>query len=254
MYTQDMEQCNEVFESKRYDNVLSISFNNRLDFFISECEQNAILLTFLNNLLQEPDIKVVILHGPAEQLDKSYFEVFESWSEIKQHSKTILKICNDFDQFILNLVNTDKIIVSATAEKTELGFFTLSLACDYRIVTDNFTIQPPKTKCGLILRDSAEYFLAKIMGTLKTIEFTTLDRDINAKEMLQLGLIDQIVPSDDQSQLMNSAIKKADDFACFSPLELKKLKKYQANKLIDYFKFKNRRLLDFITNKVNRVA
>ena len=152
---------------------------------------------------------------------------------------------------ILNLVKTNKILISATAEKTDLGLFMLNLACDYRIVTDDFTIGPPETKFGLVLRDSAEYFLAKIMGDLKASEIIISGLDIRANEMFKLGLVNEVVPAGDNRQLINNAVKRAWDFALASPMELKRIKKYQASKFKEYLELKNRRLLDFIANKAD---
>jgi enoyl-CoA hydratase/carnithine racemase len=247
MDIQKIKQLNETFTCTRFDRVLLVSFKNQNEFLFSDIQKNETLLTLLNRAIQDSDIKIIIFHGPTEQGDSdNIFEVFESWSEIRQYSNTILKLCNTLDQFILKLVETDKIFISALDGKMEFGFFTFSLACDYRIVTDNFTVQQPKTKVGLILRDSAEYFLSRIMGALNTIEIIASDRDIPANELLDLGLVDQVVPSG-QSQLISNSFKVVENLACAPFSALKKLKKYPVKELEDFLEFKNRRLLDFIS-------
>jgi len=251
MVTQQIQQNNELFRSKIYNDIVFVFFNNKEnDFLISGSEQNRILSTFLNRLSKDFDIKVVVLHGPTGQFDRdNYFEVFKSWTEIRQYSNTILKICNEFDQILFKLAKADTIFVSALSGRWDLGFFALSLACDYRIATDDFIVQQPNTKLGYILRDSGEFFLSHIIGALKAIEVIASSEDIKAAALLKLKLIDTIVPS---GTLITSSLQFAKEINCKYSSELKDQKQYKVENLREYLDFKNRRLFDFITGKSKR--
>jgi enoyl-CoA hydratase/carnithine racemase len=246
------EQYDTFFETRKYKNILCISFKDMLDFLVSESEQNKSLSTFFNSLRYEPDVKVVIFCRSFEQFDAcSDLEVFNSWKEIREYSNTVLNICNQFDQFILKLIDTDKIFIMTLTGKTDFRDFTLALACDYRIATNDFMVRQPETKLDLILKDSSEYLLSSIIGELKTIEIMASGNDIDANELMTLGLVDEIVPCD-QPTLMDSSLQAAEKFERLPASRLKRLKKYSANELANYLEFKNKRLLDFITHKTSR--
>lgn len=155
----------------------------------------------------------------------------------------INRLYNAVNQFILRLVDFNKVIVHADSGKVISLFMNTSLACDYRIVADNTVFQNPCLELELVPKGGEAFFLSKRLGTSKAFEILLSNKDITAQEALRLGIVDKVVPL---AELNEAALKIAKDFAdkpIRSLAGIKRLLNYSMKELEDYLELESQVLL-----------
>jgi enoyl-CoA hydratase/carnithine racemase len=93
----------------------------------------------------------------------------------------------------------------------------LALACDRRISVDNALFGLPHVAAGLIPWDGATQRLQRVIGITRAMEMILMSETLDAKEALQIGLVNKLVTS---KEVMPLAMKMAQTLASQSPLAL----------------------------------
>ncbi len=235
---------NKIFEVQKQDCVLLVHIKNYCDFLFGENRQNEDTIAYLDHLIHDRDIFSVVFYVSARQSDiDCHLGKFNSWAQTREHLDRVFEITDKFERMILEILKRDKIFISAMTGSMDIGVFSLSLACDYRISTDDFYISAPKTKIGLLLTDFSQYFLARIAGPLKTVDIATSNERINSQQLLKFNLVDQIVPYEN---LICDSIQKSEEIIRQGISELSSVKKQRFQHFEDYLEFNNDRLRKFL--------
>ena len=69
----------------------------------------------------------------------------------------------------------------------------LALACDFRIIADNASFIQSFTKVGLVPDSGSTFMLPRLIGVTKALELMYSAEKLEAKEALQLGLVNKVV-------------------------------------------------------------
>lgn len=75
------------------------------------------------------------------------------------------------------------------------GGFESTLACDYRIATEDTRIMLPEVGVGLFFSNASTKLLPKIIGESRAKELMIMGREINAEEAYRIGLVNQVCPT-----------------------------------------------------------
>lgn len=94
----------------------------------------------------------------------------------------------------------------------------LALACDLRIAADTARFALPQINSGLIPWDGATQRLPRLVGRAKAVEMLLTGQPIDAREAYHLGLVSEILPTED---LLPKAMATAQAMASRAPLALK---------------------------------
>ena len=100
--------------------------------------------------------------------------------------------------------------------------FSIALACDVRIASDQARFTQIFVKRALVPDSGATYFLTKLIGTAKACELMYTGDIINAAEAERLGIVNKVVPHDD---LMKETMTLAKRIASGPPLTLELIKR-----------------------------
>ncbi|MBL7226214.1 MAG: enoyl-CoA hydratase/isomerase family protein [Desulfobacteraceae bacterium] len=142
----------------------------------------------------------------------------------------------------------NKIVIHADSRRFISLFLNVSLACDYRIVTDNTVFQKLHLELGLVPKGGSTFFLSKMLGSSKAAEILLSDKDITAQEAMRLGMVNQVVPLDEVDK---TALKMAQYFAqkpTHSLIGVKRLLNYPMNDLRNYLEFENEELFRIVAS------
>jgi enoyl-CoA hydratase/carnithine racemase len=71
----------------------------------------------------------------------------------------------------------------------------LALACDFRVVADDAKLGQPEILLGIIPGGGGTQRLARLVGPAKAKEIIFSGRFLDAKEALEIGLADKVVPA-----------------------------------------------------------
>ncbi len=124
----------------------------------------------------------------------------------------------------------------------------VSLACDYRIVTDNTVFQKLHLELGLVPKGGCTFFLSKMLGMSKAAGILLSSKDITAQEAMRLGMVDKVVPLD---KIEETALKVAQYFTqkpARSLTGVKRLLNYPIDDLRNYLEFENEELFKIVAS------
>ncbi|MCW5635192.1 MAG: enoyl-CoA hydratase [Rubrivivax sp.] len=111
---------------------------------------------------------------------------------------------------IAGLANMDKPVIAAVRGATVGVGWSLALACDMILASDNAKFGLVFKKIGLAPDGAAAYFLAQYIGVLRARELMMTARMVPAAEGRELGMVNEVLPDD---QLDTRAIELARELA-----------------------------------------
>jgi 2-(1,2-epoxy-1,2-dihydrophenyl)acetyl-CoA isomerase len=97
---------------------------------------------------------------------------------------------------ITGLANLDKPVIAVVRGATVGVGWSLALACDLILASDNAKFSLVFKKIGLAPDGAAAYFLTQYIGVLRARELMMSARMVPAEEGRQLGMVNEVVPDD----------------------------------------------------------
>jgi len=104
-----------------------------------------------------------------------------------------------------------------------------AIMCDLRVCSDKAKMAASYIMMGLAPGDGGAYFLPRLVGIARALELLLTGRVFSAKEALDIGLVNRVVPHE---KLMEEAMSLAREIASKPPLASRMIKRavYQAQK------------------------
>ena len=235
------------FSTEQTNEVVFIRFEGDLLFRITDLSARDAMLDYLDHVSENDSIKVIVIISSSSKSGiEEYFEFYQRLSKSRWDQNTIHRLCNVVDQFILKIMDLNKIVVHANSGRVISLFLNISLACDYRIIADNTLFQNPYIELGLVPKGGGPFFLSKMLGPSKAYEILLSNDDLTADEALRLGIVDQVVPL---NELEGAALEVAHRFA-LKPVQtlagIKRLLNYSVKDLKGYLDLENKELLKIV--------
>ena len=201
----------DLFSTKRLDNIIILNLKENLMCRAVDLTARDALLDFLDWISKTDSVKVVvIISSPTKTGKKEYLDFFHHELKSKLDYKNIHRIHNVFSQFILKLMELNKVVVHANCGQVIPLFLNVSLACDYRIIADNTVFQNPYLNLGLIPIGGGAFFLSKIIGPHNAFKVLISGSDMTAYEAMKLGIVHEVIPA---SKLEEAVLDTAKRFA-----------------------------------------
>ena len=240
-------QNSEFFSAEQFENIAIIRFKGHFLYSTTDLTSRDKLLDYFDRISKNKSIKViVIISSPEKTGGEELLNFYRKILKSKLGINAVHRMFNVVDQFILRLVDLNKIVIHANGGENILLFLNISLACDYRIVSNTTVFQNPYPEFGLIPKGGGGYFLPKLLGRKKAFELLLSGKDIAAAEALSLGLVDEIIPPEKiEDAIMNTALRFAQKPAG-SLFGIKRLLKYSLKDLREYLELENQILLKIL--------
>jgi len=200
-----------LFSVENYGDVVALRFKESLLKHLVDLKSRDVILDCFDRIANNNTIRVVLLFGFNEEKDRQEYKSFFRKAVISEVEHTsIHRMCNFVNRLVVALVNLNQIVVHANCgEVIPLGL-NLSLACDYRIIADSTVLYNPYLEMGMIPKGGGIFFLEKKLGMAKAREFLLFKTKISAREALDLGIVDEVVPL---GELQEEALRVAQRFA-----------------------------------------
>ena len=165
----------------------------------------------LNKIQSDKEIRVIIITGSGEK-------AFIAGADIKLMQKMNREEAFDFanlGQELANLIEkSDKPVIAAVNGYALGGGCEIALSCHLRIASDNAIFAQPEVKIGLLPGWGGTQRLPRIIGRGLANEIILTGRNVTAKEALDIGLVNKVVP---QEELMNTCFDIANMILKNSP-------------------------------------
>ena len=246
---QSLDRDYEVFSAKRFEDIIIFRFKENLLYRTTELGAKATVLNYLSRVSESDSIKVVVIMGsPQETGLREYVQFYRQVLELGFDQSALQRMYNTIDQFILKILDLNKIVIHADSRRVISLFLNVSLACDYRIVTDNTVFQKLHLELGLVPKGGCTFFLSKMLGMSKAAGILLSSKDITAQEAMRLGMVDKVVPLD---KVEETALKISQYFAqkpARSLAGVKRLLNYPMDDLRNYLEFENEELFKIVAS------
>ena len=247
----DFDEQRDFYAAERMNDIILLRFKEDMLFRTTDLNLRDEVLGYLERVSKSDSIKVMVLFSsPDKSGIEEYFEFYHQLLKSKWAQNDFHRLCNTVDQFIMKIVDSNKIIIHANSGRVISLYLNVSLACDYRIVADNTVFQNPDIELGLVPKGGGPFFLSKRLGLSKAYEILLSGEDITAHEAQDLGFVDKVVPL---NTLENAALEVAHRFAQKPASTLaggKRLLHFSMNDLKDYLRLENQELLRIIVSSL----
>jgi len=169
------------------------------------------------------DIRVVIITGAGEK-------AFCAGADLKERATMPEDKVKEFIYTIRNLFtdieNLNKPVIAGVNGVALGGGTELALACDIRIASENATLGLTETRLAIIPGAGGTQRLPRIVGRAKAKELIFTGRRINAKEALDIGLVNKVCSFD---KLLEECENMASEICETGPIAIEQAK-YAINK------------------------
>jgi enoyl-CoA hydratase len=162
-------------------NALNKEVMSDLDAVINEIETNT-------------EVKAVIITGSGEKAFVAGADISEFVGLTKEEGQVLAKKGQDI---FAHIENSSKPIVAAVNGFALGGGCELSMACHFRVASDNAKFGQPEVNLGLIPGYGGTQRLVQLIGKGRALELLMSGNMIDASIALEYGLVNHVVPQDD---------------------------------------------------------
>ena len=237
-------EMHDFYFLERFDDVAILKLGKNFLFETIDRAVNNPLLDVFDHISKSDEIKVLVIMNCLEQIGcEEYIAFCRQVLDVETDRKSIQRMCNVFDQLILKIVRLNKPVIHADCGEVISLFLNMSLACDYRIIATHTIFQKPYFELETLPKGGGPFFLCKMMGYDQAKKLLLSEKDIDAREALEIGMVDQVLP---YNKLEKTAIQVAQDMTKRSMRSLvgvKRLINYNMKDIKDYLDFESIELL-----------
>lgn len=155
---------------------------------------------------ERDDVKAVVLYGGEK--------VFAAGADVKEMAEMsytdMIKRSSGLTSSFAAVARIPKPVVAAITGYALGGGCELALCADIRIAADNATLGQPEVLLGIIPGAGGTQRLSRLVGPSRAKDIIFTGRFVQADEALRIGLVDQVVPTD---QVYDVAVQWAAQFA-----------------------------------------
>ncbi len=153
---------------------------------------------------EDESVRVVILTGTG---DKAFCSGADLKNGIGNATSLGESLRNNYNPMILSIRNLAKPVICKLNGVAAGAGCSLALACDVIIASETARISQIFVSIGLIIDAGSSYFLPRLIGSQKAFELASTGRIVEAKECLELGLVNKIVAEKDLDFVVNQTAK-----------------------------------------------
>ena len=204
-----------LFEKK--DNIATITLNRpeKYNSFGGRMRQE--IAEVIDNACTDSDVRVIVITGAGKAFctggDVSEFVS----GETKALSEAAPTERPAMSKIVLALNNVEKPVIAAVNGVAAGGGCNLALSCDIRIASEKARFGQVFTRRGVHPDWGGIYFLPRLVGYAKAAELIFSGEVIDAKEALQIGMVNKVVAHD---ELMPATYELAGRIAKNAPIPI----------------------------------
>jgi len=175
----------------------------------------------LSDMDRDSEISVVVITGAGRAFSAG-LDLDEARSGPRESALQAVPIQGSV-AWIPHIMRNMKQPIIASINGPAVGAgFTIALACDIRIASEEAQMSAPFVRVGLIPELGSTYYLPRLIGVAKACELVFTGKMIGAKEAKEIGLVNEVVAKD---ELEAATYKMATEIAQAAPIPLQLAKK-----------------------------
>ena len=236
-----------LFTAREQDGIIFLNMKNNLLQKTTDLNAKEVLFEYLRDVADDPETNVIVIIGASNKTGRDeYMRFYKDVLNAKINPENLERLYNAVNQFIKRMACINKMVVHADSGNVISLFMNISLACDYRIITDNTRFQNCYHEIGLMPKGGGAFFLSRIAGLAKATEILLRKDEITAEQALAYGIVNKIVP---ENRLEEEALAVAREMATIPRQTLagiKKLLNYSIDELDRCLELENQELRKII--------
>jgi 3-hydroxyacyl-CoA dehydrogenase len=155
---------------------------------------------------QDTEVRALVLIGAGK--------TFIAGADIKEFGKAEgRRAAGQLASMLAELESSAKPVIAAIHGTALGGGLETAMACHYRIMASNANIGQPEVKIGLIPGAGGTQRLPRLAGPEKAVEMCAFGGMVNAKDALASGIVDRVVDTKGEADLLDAAIEYAEEVA-----------------------------------------
>jgi enoyl-CoA hydratase len=139
----------------------------------------------------DPEVRVIILTGSGEKAFIAGADIGE-FSGLSAESGALF--ARRGQEMTRTIENCGKPVIAAINGFALGGGTEIALACHIRLASENAKLGQPEVKLGIIPGYGGTQRLPRLVGKGKAMELIFTGRMVDAKEALEIGLVNKVVP------------------------------------------------------------
>lgn len=143
----------------------------------------------------DPSIRVVVLKGAGRSFSAGG-DLAEFRADFEKAPKTAEDMVGRFHECIRTIRSMGKPVIAALQGSIAGGGFSLAIACDLSIASQEATFLSAYTRLGTNPDGGGSWTLTRLLGARRALELILLNDTIDANKALELGLVNQVVAAD----------------------------------------------------------
>jgi enoyl-CoA hydratase/carnithine racemase len=252
------KKINSFFSARVDKEVAILRFQDNMLSRLADLKERDRLLNYIDRLSEYPSIKVVLmLHNPYKTGCREYFNFYRKLTDQNSDRTTLHRLGNIVNQLVLKIIESKLFFIHAGCGDAISLILNICMACDYRIVGKNSIFHNPYQEMGILPKGGGSFFILDKLGRSKAYEILLFRKDLPAKEALELGLLDRLVP---EAWLEEVALKAAHRFGKVPNRTLsgiKKLLNHSLHDLKDILEIENQEICNtsecYLRNQINQL-
>ncbi|MFX0145323.1 MAG: enoyl-CoA hydratase/isomerase family protein [Candidatus Hodarchaeota archaeon] len=165
------------------------------------------IIDVLESIKKDKSIRVIVIEGRGKTFSSGddmlsmgpegvKFEPLEDGSRMPHHK--VVRLIREIQKPVIALLHGYCLGAG----------FDLALACDFRLAADDLIIGDHRTSRAHCVLSGATWFLPRIIGFSRATDIILTGRHLDAKEALEIGLVNQVYPVEVFKQSSLEFIKK----------------------------------------------
>lgn len=153
---------------------------------------------------EDESVHVVVLTGTGDKAFCSGADLKNGMSDVTNLGDSLR---SRYNPMILSIRNLAKPVICRLNGVAAGAGCSLALACDVIIASETARMSQVFVNIGLIIDAGSSYFLPRLIGSQKAFELASTGRIVEAKECLELGLVNKVVAQNELDLVVNQTAK-----------------------------------------------
>jgi 2-(1,2-epoxy-1,2-dihydrophenyl)acetyl-CoA isomerase len=218
-----MSQDELILEKK--DAIAIVTFNRPRQMNAISNEMNGIIFPkILKEVNEDKAVRVVVITGTGDSFcaGADVGELGQGALEGKLQDMLEPGGIPIGGDWVLPLYNLGKPVIAAVNGVAAGGGVSVALLCDIRIASEKAAFSMAFVRRGLAPDTGSSYIMPRLIGQARTFEYLYTGAVVGAREALDIGLVNKVVPHE---KLMEESLSLAARIAKNPPLALAQTKK-----------------------------
>jgi len=188
------------------EGIARITLNRPKFYNAFDVEMIHALADKLTGMATNPDVGGIVITGEGK--------AFCSGADLKSiaglrrnFGESFYELAAIYHRAILEIHRMPKPVIAAINGLAAGGGFSLSLACDFRVMESSALLRQAYTTNGLSIDGGGTFTLPRLIGMARALEIAAFDRPISAEQALAWGLVTEVV---EDRKSMERAVMLAD--------------------------------------------